>query len=103
VAKAVDVEEGHGQWALVPVRSGHIELELGPKSAEAEEAGDQRIALWESGKLVLELADALASSRQLLRQTLPIPHTHLDLTIGALEAVLENQDPARKGALGATG
>ena len=90
VAKTVDVEQGHRQRALVPVRAGHVQLELGPEGAEAEEAGDQRIPLGESGQLLLELANALPSSLKLIPQTLPVPHTHLTLNIGSLEAVLEN-------------
>ncbi len=79
VAKAVDVEQGHRQGALVAVRTGDIEVELGPEGTEAEKAGDQRIPLGEPGQLLLELADALPRSRQLVRQALPVPHTHFEL------------------------
>jgi len=80
------------------VRACNIEVELGPVRAQAEEAGDQRIALGDAVQLVLELADPLPSSRQLVRQTLPVPHTHLTLTIGRLATVLENPSPTRGGA-----
>ena len=103
VAKPVDIEQGHGQRALVAVGARDVELELGPESSEAEQARRERVPLGEPGQLPLEPADPLPSSHKLLGQVLTIPHSHLGLTIGSLVTLLDDRLTRGGGPTGPEG
>ena len=96
-AKAVDVEQRNGQRALVALRAGDVELELGSKGAEAQKGRDQGVSLRQPGELGFELRDPLASGQELIRRALPIPPKHLGPPIGAPWRVLEPPGEAREG------
>lgn len=71
------------------MRAGDVELELRPERPQAQHGLGQRVALGEPGQLTLERGDPLPGSGKLIGQAIPVSRTHLELSIGAPETVLE--------------
>lgn len=82
LAEPVDVEQGDAQRAPVAVRPGHIELELGPERAQAQEGPRDGVAMLQARQRRLELGDALPGRGELLREAVSVANSQIALTIG---------------------
>ena len=76
VAEAVDVDQRDGERSPVAVGPGDVELQLGAKRHQAEQAPSQRIALLEPREIRFELGDALPCVGKSFGQAFPIPREH---------------------------
>jgi len=88
-SEAVDVQQRDAEGPAVALRARDVQLELGPEGAQAEQASGERVAVLQLGKPALELGDALARRRELLREAVPVPGAQVVISIGADGVALE--------------
>ena len=89
VAEAVDVDDRDREGPPVALRALEVELELGAKDGQGDEARNQRVARGQACDFGLELGNARLRRGKLRRTFVPAAGKHLTHEIGRHACTLE--------------